>query len=451
MSKFLKRLVGIVVIAGTAGGIMYLTSLPQVQKQLGGRRGGKAAAGDVVPVVVADAQRKDVAIFLEGVGSAKARNSVTVKPQVDGKILSINFREGQDVRKGDVLAKIDPVTYQAQLDQALAKKAVDEALLSNARLDYERYNKVGPNIVTQKQIDTQKALVVQYTAQIKQDEAAIASAQAILGYTDVIAPFDGRTGIRLVDVGTLVRSGDAGLVTVTEVKPISVLFTLPQQELGRVNTAMAAGPVAVQATDSDAGKVLDTGTLHVVDNQVDPATGTIRLKAEFPNASLQLWPGQFVNVRVRVDTLKQVVVVPAPAVQRGPSGTYVYEVDSDKAVMKPVTVAQQTDKEAVLSQGVEPGRKVVVNGFVRLRDGAKVSIDAGPASGERGDKTSEAAGASPSRAAGRHAAGVEAAPPPPDALIAAPAQATESGTGDRPRGEGRRGDGRRKRDASAGP
>ena len=262
MGSFLKRALGVLVICGLAGAMIYFTSSPQLQKQSGGgRRGGKPGADEVVPVVASQAARKDVPIFLEGVGTARARNSVTVKPQVDGKILSINFREGQDVRKGDILARIDPVTYQAQLDQAIAKRALDEAQLANARLDMARYDKVGPNVVTQKQIDTQKALVAQFTAQLQADEAAIANARAVLGYTNVSAPIDGRTGIRLVDEGNLVRSGDAGIVTITEVKPISVVFTLPQQELPCINTALAAGPVSVEATDSDAAKILDIGKL----------------------------------------------------------------------------------------------------------------------------------------------------------------------------------------------
>lgn len=449
VGRFLKRVLGVLVICGAATAIIYLTSFPQqLQNQFGGgRRGGKAASGEAVPVVVAEAQRKDVPIYLDGVGSAKARNSVTVKPQVDGKIVSINFREGQDVKKGDVLAKIDPVTYQAQLDQALAKRALDDAQLNNAKRDLDRYSRLNSSAVAEKTVDTQRALVAQLTAQIQSDDAAIANARAVLGYTDVTAPIDGRTGIRMVDQGNLVRSGDAGLVTITEVKPISVLFTLPQQELSRINAAMAAGPVTVEATESDAQKVLDTGTLQVVDNQVDPNTGTVRLKAEFPNTALQLWPGQFVNVRVRVDTLKQVVVVPAPAVQRGPSGTFVYAVENAKAVMKPVTVAQQADKEAVLTKGVEAGDKVVVNGFVRLRDGSAVSTDQ-PDSSRAGEPQTSQAGSGD---------GARAGAPKTEAAIAAPAEASEQkkagehGRGEGRRGDGRRGEGRRNRDAGTGP
>ncbi len=453
MGKILKRALGVLVILALAGGIVYLTSSPQVQKQLsGGRRGGKAGADEVVPVVAAAALRKDVPIFLDGVGTARARNSVTVKPQVDGKILSINFREGQDVKKGDLLAKIDPVTYQAQLDQALAKRALDEAQLANAKRDLERYSKLNSAAVAEKTVDTQRALVAQLTAQLQSDDAAIANARAILGYTDVVAPIDGRTGIRLVDQGNLVRSGDAGIVTITEVKPISVIFTLPQQELPRINAALAAGPVMVEATDSDAGKVLDTGKLQVVDNQVDQTTGTVRLKAEFPNASLQLWPGQFVNVKVLVDTLKQVVVVPVPAIQRGPSGTYVFAIEDGKTAMRLVTVAQQTDKEAVLTKGLEAGQQVVTNGFARLRDGSRVSTDT-PAPAGEADSPSAAA---PSQSQPTAAFASPAQPVQQGASEAKPQGAGAEGKREGKRGEGRRGDGNRgegrpKRDASTAP
>jgi multidrug efflux system membrane fusion protein len=440
VGQVLKRAIGLLVICLVAGGIVYVTSSPQLQKQLGGGRRGKAGVDEVVPVVAATALRKDVPVILEGVGTARARNTVTIRPQVDGKILSINFREGQDVKKGELLAKIDPATYQAQLDQAIAKKGIDEALLNNAKLDRDRYDKVGPNVVTQKQIDTQKALVDQYAAQIRSDEAAIANAQAILSYTDVVAPISGRTGIRMVDVGNLVRAGDAGIVTITEVRPIAVVFTLPQQQLPLINKAMAAGPVKVEATDSDAKLPLDTGTLEVVDNQVDQSTGTVRLKAEFPNASLQLWPGQFVNVRVLVDTLTQVVVVPLLAVQRGPAGSFAFVVDkTSKVVMRPVTLAQQTDAEAVISKGLEAGDTVVINGFARLRDGSSVSIAGGGADRPAAERTSDA---SPATGVGSQAEASEAA-------LAAPAAApsAERRHGDRGNGEGRR----RKRDASASP
>lgn len=372
MAKFFKRLAAVVVTAAIAAAIIYLSMIPAAQKQLSGRQMMKDAA---VPVTAAQARIADMPIYLDGVGTAKARNTVTVRPQVDGRILSINFKEGQEVKQGDLLAKIDPSTYQAQLDQAVAKKALDEAQLDNARKDLERYTQLGGNIIAQKTIDTQRALVDQLTAQIKVDDAAIANAKAFLSYTTIMSPLSGRTGIRMVDEGNLVRASDAGIVVIAELRPISVLFTLPQQQLGRINAALAKGPPKTDALDAGGKTVLDTGTLQVVDNQVDQSTGTIRLKAEFANANLQLWPGQFVNVRLHIDTLQQVVVIPTPAVQRGPNGTFAYVVQSeDRVALRPLTVAYQTETEAVISQGITSADRVVTTGFSRLRDGATISL-----------------------------------------------------------------------------
>jgi multidrug efflux system membrane fusion protein len=276
-----------------------------------------------------------------------------------------------------VLARIDPTTYQATLDQAIAKKAQDEAQLGNAKTDLERYERLAAtNAINKQQADTQRALVAQYAALVQSDQAAIESAQATLSYTKIVAPIDGRTGIRMVDEGNIVRaSSTPAIVVITQVMPISVIFNLPQQDLGDVNTAFAKGPLAVDAQRSDNDLVLDHGTLRVVDNQVDPTTGTVKLKAEFPNANIQLWPGQFVNVRLLIDTLKQVVVIPTGAVQRGPSGTFVYVIkDDNSAAMRPITVQKQNEVQTVVASGVEPPERVVTTGFVRLTDGAKVSV-----------------------------------------------------------------------------
>jgi multidrug efflux system membrane fusion protein len=374
--KFLKRALAFTVVAALAGVIIYASTLPSVQKQFTGRR-GKLAGDAPVPVTAVQAQIRDVPIYLDGVGTAKARNTVTVRPQVDGRILSINFKEGQDVRRGDLLAKIDPATYQAQLDQSVAKKVLDEADLANARRDLERYEKLGASIVSQKSIDTQVATVDKLVAQIKLDNAAIANAKAYLEYCTILAPIDGRTGIRLVDEGNLVRGSDAsqGIVVITELRPVSVLFTLPQQQLAQVQRAQGKGVLAVEALDGDGKSTLDRGTLQVVDNQVDPATGTVRMKAEFPNASLQLWPGQFVNVRLLIDTLSQVVVIPTPAVQRGPNGTFAYVVQpGDRVALRPVSVGQQSETQSVIASGIRAGERIVTTGFSRLKDGASVSI-----------------------------------------------------------------------------
>ncbi len=386
MVRFLKRLAAVVVTVAIAAGIIYVSMIPAAQKQFSGRRGIMKDAA--VPVTAAQARVADVPIYLDGVGTAKPRNMVTVRPQVDGRILSINFKEGQEVKQGDLLAKIDPSTYQAQLDQAVAKKALDEAQLDNARKDMERYSQLGSNIIAQKTIDTQRALVQQLTAQIKVDDAAIANANAYLSYTTIVAPIGGRTGIRLVDEGNLVRATDVGIVVITELRPISVVFTLPQQQLNKIHAAIAKGPPRADALDAGGKTVLDTGTLQVVDNQVDQSTGTVRLKAEFANTNLQLWPGQFVNVRLHIDTLEQVVVIPTPAVQRGPNGTFAYVIQTDNRVaLRPLTVAHQTETEAVISQGITSADRVVTTGFSRLRDGATISLpeqeeqpsaDAGP-------------------------------------------------------------------------
>jgi multidrug efflux system membrane fusion protein len=367
-----SAIVGILVI-GTVATYLFQSQQPQAQRSGGRFRGFDGP----VPVLVAAAKNDNVPIFLDGVGTTRALNTVTVKPQVDGKLGAILFKEGQDVERGFVLATIDPATYQAQYDQAVAKKAQDEATLANARIDVERYAKlVATNAVNRQQLDTQKALVAQLEAQVKQDQAAIDNARAILDYTQIVAPISGRTGIRLVDAGNIVRAADTtGIVTITQVKPISMFFTLPQQQLARINKAFSQGPLQVEALGNDNKTIVDHGTLQVVDNQVDQTTGTIKLKAEFPNADLQLWPGQFVNVRLLIDTLKQVVVVPTAAVQRGPSGTFVYILRDDNTVaVRQIAVSQQDDLRAVVTNGISAGERVVTTGFARLTDGAAVTV-----------------------------------------------------------------------------
>jgi multidrug efflux system membrane fusion protein len=372
--------IGIVLIA-LAALFYYVFSASAPQQQ---RRGGRFAAGEgPVPVLVAPAARADVPVYLDAVGTIKALNTVTVRPQVDGKLLSVNFKEGDDIKKGDVLAKIDPVIYQAQLNQAIAKKAQDEAQLANSKIDLERYERLAATAaINKQQADTQRALVAQYTALVQADQAAIDNAQAMLGYTTITAPIDGRTGIRMVDEGNLVRAADtnSSIVVITQLQPISVLFNLPQQDLSQVNTAFNKGPLNVEAQRSDNDAVMDRGALRVVDNQVDQTTGTVKLKAEFPNANLQLWPGQFVNIRLLVDTLKQVVVIPTGAVQRGPNGTFVYVVkDDDTVSVRPITVQKQDETQTVISKGLEAPERVVTTGFVRLTDGTKVAIGSGEA------------------------------------------------------------------------
>jgi multidrug efflux system membrane fusion protein len=373
-------LVGLAVVAAAVA--YWPASQPTTQQQGKGFGKGKRFAQqqpgtEPVPVRATVAQLSDVPVYLDGVGTARALNTVLVKPQVEGKLIAVSFTEGQDVPRGYVLAKIDPTTYQAQYDQAVATKAQHEAQLANAKLDLERYMRLATsNAINKQQVDTQRALVAQLEAQTRADQAAIDNARAILSYTNVTAPIAGRTGIRQVDEGNIVRPSDTtGLVTITQIKPISVLFNLPQQTLPELNRGMAEGPLPVDAMGSDGRKPVDSGKVLVIDNQVDPTTGTVRLKAEFPNDNLQLWPGQFVNVRLLIDTLRQVVVVPTSAVQRGPLGTFVFIIGDDSTVsVRRVNVSQQDDVRAVIASGLKPGERLVTSGFARIADKSLVEV-----------------------------------------------------------------------------
>jgi multidrug efflux system membrane fusion protein len=340
-----------------------------------------AARGAPVPVLVANAETKDVPIYLDGLGTVQAFQTVTVKPMVDGPLVEVRFKEGQEVHAGDVLARIDPRTYQAALDQAVAKKAQDQANLANAKVDLARYQKLAATAYTSaQQADTHKAMVAQLTAQVEQDQGAIDSARTQLSYTTITSPIDGRTGMRLVDQGNIVHASDAtGIVVITTLQPISVVFTLPQQALPAVAAAMKEGSpealAVMQGNDGDAAGVLDRGTLTVLDNQVDPTTGTIKLKATFPNPGHKLWPGGFVGVRLKVATERGATVVPPAAVQRGPSGTYVYVVNADNTVKRQsVRVGHEDAQSSIITAGLQPGAKVVTDGTSRLTDGAHVTI-----------------------------------------------------------------------------
>ncbi len=411
----MRRLLTILVVLALAGGGGYwwlMVRKPADTAATGGARGGRP---DTIPVVVTEAKLRDVPVWLDGLGSAQASATVTVKPQVDGMLTEVRFHEGQDVQAGDVLARIDPRIYQASLDQALARKAQDMANLANARVDLVRYTKLAATAYTSaQQADTQKAQVAQLEAQVAQDQAQIDTARTQLSYTTITAPIDGRTGMRQVDQGNLVHASDtAGVVMITTLRPISVVFTLPQQQLAQVAAAQARGPVTVlampQASDmtSDTQTPLDTGTLSVLDNQVDPTTGTIKLKATFPNASLKLWPGAFVSVRLLADTRHDAVTVPPVAVQRGPQGSYVYVVGEDLlAQRRPVTLAYEAPRTAVIGSGVQQGERVVVDGAARLTDKAKVTLveparpDSGtPQATPQGGKAPETASRKPANGA----------------------------------------------------
>ncbi|MDX2158567.1 MAG: efflux RND transporter periplasmic adaptor subunit [Hyphomicrobiaceae bacterium] len=385
VATLLKKLVSVVLLGGLVGVVAYAMvkpeSAPDTRDRPGRGRGGAGVGGSgvpAVPVLAASAQRTNVPVVLEGVGTVRPLNTVTVRPQVDGRILKVAFREGQDVKPGDLLAEIDPATYKAALDQAVARRAITETQLVNARRDYDRMAKI-PSVMAQKTMDTQQAQVDQLEAQLKADDAAIATTRTVLGYTRITSPISGRTGFRLVDEGNLVRAGDAGIVTITEIDPIAVVFTLPQQRLPDVRRALERGPVEVEAMDIDGRRKIATGRLDVLDNQIDPQTGTIKIKAVFANPGRELWPGQFANVRVTVDRLDDVVAVPTAAVQRGPAGTFVWVVGPEStATVRPVETGLQTETLAVVKTGLQGGEQIVTTGFARISEGARLVVREAP-------------------------------------------------------------------------
>jgi multidrug efflux system membrane fusion protein len=322
--------------------------------------------------------------------------------------VEIAFREGQDVKQGDLLARIDPRAYQATLDQAVAKKAQDEALLANAKLDLQRYTTLArAEGVSRQQQDTQRAQVAQYEAQVAADQAAIDSARTQLSFTTIRSPIEGRVGLRLVDQGNLVRAGDAtGIVTVAQLRPIAVVFTLPQQELPRVLEALDRGPVPVEALAQIGAAPTAGGELLTIDNLVDAQTGTIKLKARFPNEDGRLWPGAFANVRLQVDTVPDATTVPLVAVQRGPEGPYAFVVGADGTVeQRPLRLGPLTATEAVVRGGVRPGEQVVTSGALRLSAGAKVAVS------EPAATTPDGGAPAPERPRRRPRQAAEAAPP----------------------------------------
>jgi multidrug efflux system membrane fusion protein len=339
------------------------------------RSGASGPAEGPTPVVVVAVGREDVPVVFDGIGTVQAFAAVTVRAQVEGRIVEIAFREGEDVEAGTVIARIDPASYQAVYDQAVARREQDEAELRNARIDLDRYIRLAQSESgSRQQADTQRAVVAKLEAQLKIDQGIIDAAKFNLDNTTIRAPISGRTGIRAVDVGTLVRSSDtAGIVSIAQLHPIAVTFTLPQQQLATLLAAQARGPVPVEVVGGDPREVLDRGRIEVVDNQVDSTTGTVKIKAMLPNAATRLWPGQFVDVRVLVDTLMGAMVVPTAAVQRGSDGAFVYVLgEEDKVKRRPIGVGRQDEHRAVITSGVEVGEKVVTTGFTRLTDGAKV-------------------------------------------------------------------------------
>lgn len=347
-------------------------------------RAGHAA----VPVSVIAASRQDVQIYLTGLGTVQALFTVAIHAQVDGKLQDVFFKEGQRVKKGDVLAKIDPRLYQAALDQAKAHKAMDEAALIAAVKDLARFQTlVAKNAETQQNLDLQQAKVDQSKASIDADQAAIETAQTNLDYTDVVAPSDGRMGVRMVDPGNIVHASDQNAIAIlTQTEPITIVFTLPAQTLDDVREAMAQGTVEVAAYDRDNVRLLANGTLATIDNLIDQATGTYRLKALFQNADEKLWPGEFVNARILLGTRKDVVVIPPTAVQRGPHGLFAWVVKTDNTVEpRPIETGATTGDRTIVTSGLDDGDRVVTDGQYKLQANAPVTITAPPTAATQGN------------------------------------------------------------------
>jgi len=338
--------------------------------------GSAAAAARPTPVVIAAVLRKDVPIYLEGIGNATPLATVTVKTQVDGRLDKIFFTEGQNVKKGELLAQVDPRPFQIALQQAQAAIAKDSASAANARVNQQRYQSlVDQKLIAKQQADDQKALADSASAAVDSDRAQAATARLQLDYAQIKSPIDGVTGVRLVDQGNIVHAADpTGIVVVTQLDPMAVVFTLPEDDFPRVSKALAAGALGVDAYSRDATTLLGNGQLLLIDNQVNQQTATIKLKASFPNVERTLWPNAFVKARLLLTTRKAALVVPATAIQRGPQGTFVYLVDAaNKASVRPVVIDTTQDELVILKSGLAAGDKVVVEGQNALRAGASVA------------------------------------------------------------------------------
>ena len=368
--QVVKRPVIALVLLGLAGAALlwHFAKAPRAAAKT-------AVTSAPIPVIVASVMRKDVPIYLTGLGTVQASNTVTVTAQVEGVLEKVLFVEGQDVKKGQLLAQIDPRPYQAQLEQAIAKRTVDEAQLEHARRDLERYAKLAPLDYTSKlTFDATTAQVAQFEAQLKGDQGSINYAKTLLEYTSITSPIGGRTGVRLIDAGNIVRAANA-MVVVTQLQPISVFFTLATTHIQQVEDALQKAPLVAIAFSQDDQTKLDTGTLLLVDNQADPNSGTVRLKASFPNEQRRLWPGTFVNIELVTAVQHDGLTIPLDAVQQGPQGQYVFVVGTDrKVVMRPVSIRQSLHGEALIEKGLSVGEMVVVRGQYRLTPGALVLL-----------------------------------------------------------------------------
>jgi len=370
-----RRRRGLVIAAICAlcvlGGLIYWSQTPRADST------SRSKVRAAVPVSVVTVSHQDVPVYLTGLGTVQALFTVAIHSQVDGKLQDVFFKEGQRVKKGEALAKIDPRLYQAALDQAKARRAMDQATLTAAEKDLDRFRAlVQKNAETQQNLDLQQAKVEQARASIDADSAAIETAQTNLDYTNIVAPNEGRMGVRLVDPGNVVHANDQGAIAVlTQTQPTAVLFTLPAHTLDDVRAAMARGAVEVAAYDRDNARLLSSGTLATIDNMIDQATATYKLKAMFANADETLWPGEFINARLLLEVRKEAVVIPHVAVQRGPHGLFAWIVKNDNTVEpRPIVTGTTTDDRTIVTSGIAAGERVVTDGQYKLQTGAAVTI-----------------------------------------------------------------------------
>jgi multidrug efflux system membrane fusion protein len=398
-SSPVTRVVLLVLLVVVVGGIAWIFHARTKAATVAAAAASSAAANRTIPVLTAEVAQRDVPVLLEGLGSVTAFYTVTVKTQVDGRIDKVLFTEGQHVKKGDVLIQIDPRPFAIQLETAQAKLAQDAANEKNAKLNADRYKTLSQqNLIAVQQYTDQQAMVDQLDAQVRGDQAAIDSARLNLDYARITSPIDGVTGLRLVDPGNVVHATDTtGLVVVTELDPIAVYFTLPEDDLTPINEAMALGVLPVEALSRDGDQHLATGKLTVIDNEINVQTATLKLKAVFDNPQHLLWPNQFVKTRLRLSTRKNAVVVPAAVVQHGPQGTFAYVVNADSTVTnRPVTLTAIQGDVAVIANGLKVGEQVVVDGQGQLRPGTKVATKPAPASSAASAAASGSAAPSPS-------------------------------------------------------
>jgi len=396
--RFLKWLASqwhwLLLLALTAGVAVYFVYFRQpAEAQPVGKKGGRDSASRVMPVVAQPATKKDINVYLTGLGTVTPLKTVTVRSRVDGQLMRVLFREGQLVREGELLAEIDPRPFQAALTQAEGQMERDQALLANARIDLDRYRTLlAQDSIAKQLVDTQEALVRQYMGTVATDSGVVANARLQLAYSRVAAPIGGRIGLRQVDAGNIVRSSDAnGLVVITQLQPITVIYTIPQDNLQVVLKRIQSGErVPVEAFDRDQKTKLGSGVLLTVDNQIDTTTGTVKLKAQFPNDDSALFPNQFVNVRMLIDTRRDATTVPSAALQRGARGLFVYVVKEDKTVtLRDVKTGPAENDATIVESGVDPGELIVVDGMDRLREGARVELPTkdSAAPGKGGDGT----------------------------------------------------------------